>query len=117
MLTCAATCRSRDKKPDGNKLDVTGTSPNYIAEESRVENLMPESLVVTMSEEENAAVEYAEKAMKEAYTLTDLFTGLPGSLSIYTRACKEAQLVSDLYGESEIAAFRSNADRHSGLIR
>lgn len=98
MLTCAATCRSRDKKPDGNKLDVTGTSPNHIAEVSLVKNPMPESLVVTMSEEEFADVKYAEEAVKEAYTLTDLFTG-SSDLSAYTRACKEAQLVSDLYGE------------------
>ncbi len=117
MLTCAATCRSRDKKPDGNILDVTGTSLNYIAEATHIESMMPDALTVTMSEEEITAVEYAEKTVKEAYTLTDLFAGVSGQLSTYSRALKEAQLVSGLYGEPQIAAFRSDADRHSGLIR
>lgn len=98
MLTCIVMCRSRDKKPDGNKVDVAETSLNYVAEESRVENLMPDSLVVTMSEEEIAAVEYADKAMKEAYTLMNLFAGC-SDLSAYSRAHKEAQLVSGLTGE------------------
>ena len=117
MLTCAATCRSRDKKPDGNKLDGALAGKNNIAEESHLENRMPSEVVVTMTEEEFAVIEYAEKAVKEADTLMKLSSGLPNEYSDYVRAANEAQLATALYGEPEIAAFRSNADRHSGLIR
>ena len=114
MLTCGAIRRSRDKKPDGNKLDAVSASSVSIAELDSISYRMPDEKMISMTrdnENQNSQTE------KESLTMRDIFTGIGMSLEEYASLSRQSSLAADLYGEPEIAAFRSNADRHSGLIR
>ena len=105
MLTCAATCRSRDKKPDDNRMDAVPAGAVSITE---INERIPAENIVMMKTAANA---------RNAVTIADAFAGTGLTVGQYVDLERQTALAMELTGEPEIAAFRSNADRHSGLIR
>jgi len=114
MLTCAATCRSRDKKPDGNKLDAVSASSVSIAELDNATYRLPDDRTIVMTK---AANRQNDVLPMGNMTVNKILSSLDMTVEEYASLVDQAKLAADLYGEPEIAAFRSNADRHSGLIR
>lgn len=89
MLTCGAIRRSRDKKPDDNRMDWVPASLPIITE--------PVSLSSTVTENLNALSEFYTKSMKETNDLMKL-----SGLSIgddFAKIFEGAELAANLYGE------------------
>ena len=96
MLTCIAICRSRDKKPGGNKVDAALASSVSIAETSFAEEKYPDDLVISMTKNRDNPDETLEK---EILTMNSVFSGIGMTPEKYESLCRQAKLAMDLYGE------------------
>lgn len=96
MLTCAATCRSRDKKPDDNRADAVSASTSIIADCDLPFERMPDDQMISMTRDNENQISQIEK---ENLTMRDIFTGIGMSLEDYASLSRQSKLATDLYGE------------------